>query len=309
MNPIVYIKNPKRLLSALLIRYGGVLPDKPYLKILYRLKMGKKLNLKNPQSFTEKIQWLKLYNRKPEYTALVDKAAVKDIVGDKIGQEYIIPTLAVWESVEEIEWEKLPDRFVLKTTHGGGGGGVVVCSDKSKLDKNAAIKRLSNSMKSDIYKNLREWPYKNVPRRIIAEKYISNNIDKDLPDYKWYCFNGEPLYCQVIRDRNSKETIDFYDKDWNHQDIVGLNPKATLGNKPVPKPENLEIQLKIAAKLSKGIPFVRVDLYEVNDETFFGELTFYPASGIGRFSPDNWNKTFGELINLPAQYGREGYKY
>ena len=199
------------LIVSLLQRYGGWIPDRIYLKWLYRLKMGKKLDLKNPKTWSEKLQWLKLYNRRAEYTMMVDKYAVKDYVAGIIGKEYIIQTIGVWDKIEDIEWGFLPDKFVLKTTYGGGSSGVVICKDKSAFDKNKAIVRLKKSMKQDIYRSLREWPYKNVPKRIIAEQYIepSKHLN-DLPDYKFFCFNGKPKYCQVISGRatyKSRHTV------------------------------------------------------------------------------------------------------
>lgn len=274
------------------------------LKVVYRYKMREKLNLKNPKTFSEKLQWLKLYNRKPEYTKMVDKYAVKKYVADIIGEEYVIPTLGVWNRPEDIEWDKLPNQFVLKTTHGGGNTGVVICKDKMCFNKQQAIDKLNASLKIDLYKVWREWPYKNVLRRIIAEKYIETTPDKtDLPDYKWYCFNGEPKYCQVIQGRSLKESIDFFDTEWNHQDFVGLNGlKSNVENaKIMPlKPQNLMKQIEIAASLSKNIPFSRIDLYENNNQVLFGEITFYPLSGMGHFRPNDYDLKLGELIQLPC---------
>ena len=207
-------------------------PDKLYLSIIYRAKMGHWIDWKNPKTFTEKIQWLKVYNRKSEYTTMVDKHAVKQYVAGCIGEEYIIPTLGVWDNPEDIEWDSLPDKFVLKTTHGGGGCGVVICTNKQKFNKAEAITKMNQSLQSDIYWGYREWPYKNVPKKIIAEKFmapVEATASNDLSDYKFFCFNGEPMYCQVIRDRHTKETIDFYDMEWNHQEFVGLNPVASNG--------------------------------------------------------------------------------
>ena len=263
--------------------------------------MGHWINWKNPKTFTEKIQWLKIYNRRPEYTRMVDKFAVKEYVAGIIGEEYIIPTLGVWNRPEEIDWESLPNQFVLKTTHGGGGGGVVICKDKKTFDKEKAIEKMTESLNSDIYKSFREWPYKDVPKRVIAEKFMApekSPAPKDLPDYKFFCFNGEPKYCQVIRDRHTKETIDFYDMEWNLMPFVGLNPVACNGLTPVARPGNLVEMKDICRKLAKDIPFVRVDLYVIDDKKYFGELTFYPASGLGVFTPEEWNNRLGGLLTL-----------
>lgn len=290
-------------MAAIIQNFFGWLPDKTYLQLLYRFKMGHRLDLNHPKTFTEKIQWLKLYNRRPEYTLMVDKYAVKKYVADIIGEKYIIPTLGVWDKPEDIDWDALPNEFVLKTTHGGGSGGVVICKDKKTFDRNKAILTLRDSMNGDIYRSLREWPYKDVKKRVLAEKYMApkdmvNNPIYDLSDYKFFCFNGEPKYCQVIRDRHSKETIDFYDMNWRHQEFVGLNPIASNGINPVPRPLLLDDMICICHKLSENMKFVRIDMYVIDNRIYFGEITFYPASGMGLFNPDKWNEELGNLISL-----------
>lgn len=287
-------------------RFGGCLPDEIYTRLIYRLKTGKKLNLNNPQTFNEKLQWLKLYDHNPLYTTLVDKYAVKQWVADKIGSEYVIPTLGVWDRPEDIDWDSLPDQFVLKTTHGGGGDGVVICKDKAKINKAEVLARLRKSMKTDPYKRLREWPYKNVPRRIIAEKFMQDYgrpDNKDLADYKFYCFDGKPYYCQVIRDRHSSETIDFYDMKWNLMPFVGVNPNGRNGNTPVERPVGFDSMVKICERLSKDLSFSRIDLYEINDTEYFGEVTFFPGGAVGHFSPDEWNYRLGDLVKLEGTNG------
>lgn len=296
-----YINNPSVLFNSIINRFGTWLPDKQFLKIKFWLSLGYKLNIKNPKTFQEKIQWLKLYNRMPEYTKMVDKYAVKDYVAGIIGKEYIIPTLGVWESTEEIDFHELPNQFVLKTTHAGGGGGVIVCRDKSMLDIESAKQKLDKSLKSDIYKYYREWPYKNVPRRIIAEQLLEIPDKKDLIDYKIYCFNGKPVYIQVIQDRNTKETIDFFDTEWNHQEFLGLlNERSEISYEAtVPtEPDNLDEMLIVAEKLAKDTTFVRVDLYNIDSKVYFGELTFYPASCFGKFTPAEWPSKHRDLIQL-----------
>ncbi len=273
-----------------------------YLRVRFRLEMGYSLHLKHPKTFSEKLQWLKLYNRRPEYTTMVDKYAVKDYVAAKIGREYVIPTLGVWNSPDEITWDQLPRQFVLKTTHGGGSGGVVIVKDKDNTDKEAVSRKLSSALKQDIAYYSCEWPYRNVPRRIIAEEYIEPAAGvADLPDYKWFCFDGEPRYCQVIQDRHSHETIDFFDTAWNHQDFIGLNPAASPAAQPPKRPKNLDAQIAIARKLSEGMSFSRIDLYEVNDKEYFGEITLYPASGFGVFTPDDYNVLLGQMMTLPGE--------
>lgn len=298
------LHNRAQFCDSIVKNFLGFLPDKLYLSLRYRCQMGHWINWKNPKTFTEKLQWLKVYDYKPEYTKMVDKLVAKDYVASRIGEEYIIPTLGVWDKVEDIDWDSLPDQFVLKTTHGGGGCGVVVCSDKTHFDKAKAIEKLQTSMHSNAGKTYREKPYLNVPRKIIAEKFMAERRAKenakisDLPDYKFFCFNGEPHYCQVIRDRHTKETIDFYDMEWNHMPFVGLNPVAKNGVEPVAKPVHLEQIKEICRKLSKDIKFSRIDLYVIDDKEYFGEITFYPAAGLGEFTPTYWNERLGDLINL-----------
>ena len=292
-----YLTNrPRSLFAYIFEKIFFFLDDEIYLKILFYIVLNKKLDLLNPKSFSEKMQWLKLYNRKPEYTRMVDKYEAKKYVADIIGEEYIIPTLGVWDKFEDINFNELPDKFVLKTTHGGGSFGVVICDDKEKFDKRKCKEKISRSLRQNIYKQLREWPYKDVKPQILAEQYMSDSVNRDLPDYKFYCFNGEPIYCQVIRDRKSKETIDFYDMDWNHMQFVGLNPVAKNGLNPVAKPVKLVDMIELCKRLSQNIPFVRIDMYVINDKIYFGEITFFPASGMGIFTPDEWNYKLGDLI-------------
>lgn len=298
------LHNRAQFCDSIVKNFFGFLPDKLYLSLRYRCQMGHWINWRNPKTFTEKLQWLKVYDYKPEYTLMVDKLAAKDYVAERIGQEYIIPTLGVWDRVEDIDWDSLPNQFVLKTTHGGGGCGVVVCPNKANLNKAMAIKKLQISMQSNAGNTYREKPYLNVPRKIIAEKFIAvhkpkqNDKVADLPDYKFFCFDGEPHYCQAIRDRHSKETIDFYDMEWNHMPFVGLNPVAKNGIAPVARPVHLETMKDICRKLSKDIKFSRIDLYVINDKEYFGKITFYPAAGFGEFTPADWNERLGKLINL-----------
>lgn len=264
--------------------------------------MGYKLDLDNPRTFNEKLQWLKLNDHNPLYTKLVDKYAVKDYVASVIGKEYIIPTLGVWEEPEDIEWDKLPERFVLKTTHGGGSSGVVICKNKDSFDKKTAISKLQQSMKQDIYRTLREWPYKNVPHRVISEQYIEigpNN--NDLPDYKFFCFDGEVKGLFVATDRQTQGVdvkFDFFDADFNHLPLRQGHDQAEVT--PV-KPANFELMKDLASKLSKGIPQVRVDFYDLGYCVLFGEMTFFHFSGSMPFEPEEWDYRFGEWIKLPSR--------
>lgn len=288
----------EKIKSWLLDNLLPLIPDKLYLELKYRMVMHKKLNLKNPKTFNEKLQWLKLYNRKPEYTIMVDKYAVKEYVASKIGEEYIIPTLGVWDTPDEIEWESLPNQFVLKTTHGGGNLGVVVVKDKISIDKGLAIRNLSNAMKLDLYKRNREWPYKNVNKRIIAEKFLEDKETRELRDYKFFCFNGEVKALFIATDRQTREEpyFNFFDADFNCLDFKQGHPR----NEVLPaKPKTFEKMKEIATILSKGIPHVRVDLYEVNGAIYFGEMTFFHFGGVVRFEPEEWDYKLGEMIKLP----------
>ena len=307
INYLLY--NRSQFCDSVVKNFLGWLPDKQYLSLRYRCQMGDWIDWKNPKTFSEKMQWLKVYNRKKEYTTMVDKFAVKKYVAEQIGEDYIIPTLGVWDKFDEIDWDTLPHNFVLKTTHSGGSCGVVICRDKSKFDKESATKKLKSSLNSDIYCAYREWPYKNLRKRIIAEKLMTNIEcgETDLADYKFYCFNGEPKYCQVIRNRHTKETIDFYDIRWQHQDFIGLipnnqngsNSNIQNGSTPVSCPVVLNEMIEICRKLSIDIPFLRVDLYVIDGRVYFGEITFYPASGFGQFRPIEWQNTLGDMIKLP----------
>ena len=287
--------------------FARLLPDDVYLKWIFPARVGYPLDLKTPKTFNEKLQWLKLHDRKPEYTKMVDKVEAKKYVASIIGDEYIIPTIAVYDSVEDIDFDALPQQFVLKCSHDSGG--IVICRDKNKLDKKAAIAKLRKGLKQNFYWQNREWPYKNVKPRIIAEQYMEDTWkpNASLVDYKFYCFGGEPTYCQVIQDRDTTETIDFFDMDWQHQDFVGLNPAAGPAAGPAAlcpqKPKNFDVMKKIAGDLSKEKPFSRIDLYEINDHTFFGEITFFPLSGFGVFSPEQYNEILGKLITMTGTGG------
>ena len=296
------LHNRAQFCDSIVKNFFGFLPDKLYLSLRYRCQMGHWINWRNPKTFTEKLQWLKVYDYKPEYTQMVDKLAVKDYVAERIGQEYIIPTLGVWDRVEDIDWDSLPDRFVLKTTHGGGGCGVVVCPNKANLDKAMAIKKLQISMQSNAGNTYREKPYLNVPRKIIAEKFIAvhkpkqNNKVADLPDYKFFCFNGEPKFLYISDSPNHE--LAFLNTDWSKAEF-GRSDYKPLTNIP-PKPENLDEMLDIARKLSKGKAHVRVDLYNVNKHIYFGELTFYTGAGFTPFTLKEYDKVLGEMLKLPS---------
>ena len=273
----------------------GFIPDKLYLKLLYRRVFNKKLDLKDPRTFNEKLQWLKLYDRRPEYTTMVDKYAVKKYVADKIGQKYIIPTLGVWDRPEEIDWDSLPNQFVLKCTHDSGG--LVICRNKTELDKEAAISKLKAGLKRDYYLAGREWPYKNVPRRIIAEKYMEDESVSDLPDIKFFCFDGTVKALFIGTERGSGNVkFDYYDADFHHLDLVQEHP---MSGKDFPRPQHFDEMKELASKLSQGIPQVRVDFYNINGDIYFGEMTFFHHGGVVPFHPEDWDYIFGSWIQLP----------
>lgn len=278
-------------------KVAPLIPDKVFIKLKWRLCMDYPLDLENPKTFNEKLQWLKLHDRKPLYTLMVDKAEAKNYVKSIIGEEFIIPTVALYNGIEDVDFKVLPDQFVMKCTHDSGG--VVICRDKSKLDKNAALKTLSHFLHRRYYYQNREWPYKNVKPRIIVEKYMEDDQTKELRDYKFFCFDGEVKALFIASDRQNKDEetkFDFFDSDYNHLNIKNGHPNADV----IPaKPQSFDLMKKLAAKLSKGIPHVRVDFYEVNGKVFFGELTFTHWSGFVPFEPREWDLIFGGWITIP----------
>ena len=296
------LHNRRHLVFAIYRRLPWLIPDdKLYLRIYYRLAMGKKLNLENPQEYNEKLQWLKLYNRRPEYVQMVDKFLVKDYVANIIGKEYVIPTIGVWNSPKEIDWDILPRQFVLKTNHDGGGNGIVVCKDKDVQNRKKAIKELNHSFNRNVYLIGREWPYKKVKRVVFAEQYMEDEMTKELRDYKFFCFNGEvkAMFVATGRNQNEKACFDFFDEDFNHLPIRQGHP---LSDRPIEKPESFELMKQMASKLSAGIPHVRVDFYEVNGHPYFGEFTFFHMGGSGIFQSEDWDAIFGDWITLPEKY-------
>lgn len=290
------LTNRTKFLDSIVKNYFSFLPDKIYLSLRFRLKMGKWINWKNPLTYNEKLQWLKVYNRRKEYSRLVDKYEVKEYVRSIIGDEYVIPTLGMWENAEDIDITNLPDQFVLKTTHSGGNTGVVICKDKSNFDLAAARQKLRLSLSHSIYKGLREWPYKDVKPRIMAEAYMSDNKHDTLLDYKFYCFDGEPKVLVIATGRNENLCFDYFDMDFNHLPFEQGGPNS---QKSIAKPQNMEKMIELAATLSKGMPHVRMDFYEVNSQVYFGEYTFFDSSGMANFNPIEWDYKFGSYIKLP----------
>lgn len=267
-----------------------LMPDKMALQLQWMRSYGKELNLNRPQTFNEKLQWLKLYDRNPLYTTLVDKYKVKQYVSDKIGSQYVVPLLAVYNSVNEIDLSTLPNQFVLKCNHDSGS--FAICRDKNNFDIESAKRKLDKGLKTDFYKIAREWPYKNVKRCIIAEQYLETE-DGVLCDYKFFCFNGVPKIMYIGADKAEQPTSDFYDMEFNHLPIRMVDPNA---KNPPNKPTCFEEMKQIAATLSKGIPHVRVDFYCVNNKIYFGEFTFYHMGGFSEVKPYEWNVKLGEYI-------------
>lgn len=292
--------NIKYYLERILVKWAALIPDYIYLKLKYKLRFGTWPNFKRPQSFNEKLNWLKLYNRRTEYTKMVDKYAVKEYVSSVLDEECIIPTLGIWNSPNDIDFNLLPNKFVLKTTHGGGGVGIVICRDKKTFNVQKAKSILQTSLNSCIYRTLKEWPYKNVPHKIIAEQYIEDKKYGELRDYKFFCFNGEVKFCKVDFGRFVEHHANYYDPDWN---LLPFGEKQFPPQKDtiIEKPKNFELMKLYASKLSQNIPFIRVDLYNVNGHIYFGEITFYPASGFGEFEPTEWDHEIGKWLLLPSK--------
>lgn len=293
-------KNPKKaikVLSGMMLKRVAHLikDDKTYIRLKWWTTMNYPLHLDSPKTFNEKLQWLKLHDHNPNYPRLVDKVEAKKIVGGIIGEDYIIPTIGIYESVEDINFESLPNQFVLKCTHDSNG--VVICKDKSYFDVEKAKGKLKRGLEQSYYFLNREWPYKNVKPRIIAEQYMEDETG-ELRDYKFFCFNGEVKALFIASDRTKKEPtkFDFFDENFNHLPFTNGHPNAM---KPIEKPIGFEHMKEIAARLSQGIPHVRVDLYDIKGKIYFGELTFYHWSGFTPFEPQEWDYNFGEFIKLP----------
>ena len=292
-----------RNLRVYILTFLSWVPDSIMLRLQYWLQTGRKLNLKNPKRFTEKLQVYKMRYRNPNMLRCTDKYEVRKYIEEKGFGEYLIPLIGVYNNVDEINYAALPEKFVAKTTDGGGGNQVLICKNKSSLSESQFREQLLGWMSArKVKKHVgREWAYENdYPRRIIIEQFISADdaMDKDLCDYKFFCFAGVPHYCQLIQDRSIEETIDFFDMDWKHMPFRGLNPKCSFANDVAVCPNTFECMKSIAESLSAGFPFVRVDLYSVNGHIYFGELTFYPASGYGQFTPDEWDDELGALLDV-----------
>ena len=292
----VFFHKVKGYLGEHLIATGLMngLKDETYLKLLYLYRKGKRLNLKNPQSYNEKLQWLKINDHNDAYTQMVDKYEAKKYVANQIGDEYIIKTISIWDRFEDIEFDKLPNRFVLKCTHDSGG--VVICSDKLTLDKKETSKKLSNRMNINYYYMTREYPYKNIKPKIIAEEYLESD-ENGLYDYKFLCFHGKAEYVFVCTEREKKDglRITFFDMDWKRLTFRGEDPVSEI---EIAKPKNFEKMRELAEKLAKDIPTVRIDFYENNGKIYFGEITFFHASGFEKYEPEEGDYILGNQLDL-----------
>ena len=290
------IKNPLYLIVFFNNRGITLIKDdEKYIRFHYRLRMNEKLNLDNPKNFNEKIQWLKLNNRKDIYVSMVDKYAAKKYVSNIIGDEYIIKNLGVYNKFEEINFDELPEQFVIKSTHDSGG--IVICKDKKNLDIKSAKKKINKSLKRKFYLSGREWPYKNVVPRIIIESFMCDSNKDELIDYKFFCFNGEPKMILTCSERFSSNNMckTFFDNNWN---VLPITENKHRIDKSIKRPINFDKMLEFSKKLAVNIPFVRIDWYEVNKKLYFGEITFFPNSGFEKFEPEEWNEKLGSWINL-----------
>lgn len=296
MKSIYYIKEPGRLVAAVVKRLPlRFLEDKTYCSLIYRLRTGKKMDWDTPKTYNQKLQWIKLYDHRPEYTVMVDKCAAKQWVAKRIGEQYIIPTLGVWQHFDEIDFDTLPDQFVLKCTHDSGG--LVIVKDKKTLDKKAAKRKLEKCLRKNYYYFNREWAYKGVPPRIIAEKYMVDETGTDLKDYKVFTFDGQPKLIQVDFDRFTNHRRNLYTPQWQYIDAeidYPADPKVKIA-----PPQKLDEMLKLAHKLSVGYPHIRVDFYSIREHIYFGELTLYHGGGLETFRPEEFGKTLGDWLILP----------
>ena len=282
------------MINALHGMYDNM-PDDEYLRRMFKAKLGYELDLDSPKTFNEKLQWLKIHDHNPVYTNLVDKYEVKEYVASIIGKEYIIPTLGLWSRFDDIDFDSLPNQFVIKCTHDSGG--LVIVKDKKLLNINDAKKKIESALKRNYYYYGREWPYKNVKPRIIVEEYMHNNQCAELIDYKFMCFNGEVKYSFVCTDRYSLPGVHttFFDREWNMMPFIWHYPKRETG---ISKPQCYDEMIYLAEKLSTGFQFTRIDFYEVDGKIKFSEFTFYPGSGFEEFTPTEWDYIIGDWLKL-----------
>lgn len=287
--------DPKKIFCILSNR--GIfnwMPDELFLKIYFYCSMGYKLDLNNPKTYNEKLQWLKLYERNKQYCTLVDKYDVRKYIEETIGKEYLVPIIDIYNSTDKIDWSKLPKEFVLKCTNGSAS--VIICRDKTKLDKDVQIKKLNRWLSKNVFYYGREWPYKDLKPRVICEKLLKDKDDKSPKDYKIFCFNGEPKTISIHDGRFTDEyTHDIYDINWNKIDVRRGRKNSNIVRE---KPKNFDKMLEISRILAKGLKHIRVDLYNLDGKIYFGELTFFTASGFQKFDPFKYDYIWGEWIDL-----------
>jgi len=297
------VKHPTKVLVYFLNLIGPMLSDATFIKLKFLLLVGYWPNLKNPKTYNEKLQWLKLHDRKPEYTVMVDKVKSKDYVAGIIGKEHIIPTLGVWEQPEDIDFDKLPNQFVLKCNHNSGKG-MYICKDKSQVNKKEwkrVLKELRKGLKEDYYLKEREWPYKNVPRRILAEKFMVDESGTELKDYKYYCFDGNAQFMFIASGRGTgQKTFTYYDMDFNKLDVEWGDP---VSSDFVARPETFNAMKVLAEKIAATLPQARIDFYDVNGRIYFGEITFFDGAGMTPFKPKSWDDKIGSMVQLPNYVG------
>ncbi len=276
-----------------LINLLAFIPKKPYLKMVYKIKTGKKLNLKNPKGFNEKLNWLKLYDIHEEYTQLVDKLAVRDYITQKIGADYLIPLVGNWDKFEDINFDLLPEKFVLKCNHDSGS--VKLIQNKNDIDRQGLQKFFKGRLKLSPYVMGREYPYRKVKPCIIVEQYMETANGTGINDYKFFCFNGKPEIMFVATDRATDVKFDFFDMEFNHLDIYNIHENS---NKEIEKPACFDEMIELCKKLTRGMKFVRLDFYEIDGKVYFGEFTFFHGGGFYLFHPDEWEQKLGDLILL-----------
>ena len=288
----------KKMINRVIMHFAArniiKIPDKKYIELEYKYILGKRLNLKNPETFNEKLQWLKLYDRKPEYTKMVDKYEAKKYVSDIIGEKYIIPTLGIYNDFKDIDFEKLPNQFVIKPTHTSGN--VFICKNKREINYKELENIVKHWLKRRYFYNHREWPYKNIKPRIIIENYIQDKNEEELKDYKFFCFNGKVKMVLVCSDRFGKFKKTFFDETWKPYNFTEGNHQK---DQSIKIPENFEEMKELAEKLANNLTFVRIDFYDINGKIYFGEITFYPSAGYEKFNPSEYDKFFGDMIKLP----------
>lgn len=294
------VSNP---LATMILLFGfekfKFISDEKYLSIMYKFYMGKKLDLDNPKTFNEKLQWLKINNRKEEYTVYVDKYLVRKYISDKIGAEYLIPLIGVWNKPEQIDFNLLPNQFVLKCNHNSGTG-MCICKNKKMLDVKKVKRNLTKGLKEDYFYLGREWPYKDVQRKIIAEQYMVDESGCELKDYKVLCFNGEPKLIELHQGRfTDYQSQDYYDINWNKTNISQSNVSGFgCSDIVVEKPLCFEKMLDFSKVLSENIPVVRIDWYVINGKLYFGEITFFDGCGFDSFDNPEDDQTLGDWIKL-----------